>query len=325
MSEQLTKYSLIRTAEPDEMQSILLDRYGALSFDYRSKTNYFEGIANLSKLDSTSLSFCSYGTPVSLAFGDEDYFRLQFCLAGSAATTSEKMRTELRGDRAVVSRAEGVFEFGPSFEQLVLRAERASLEQDLANLLGAKPQQPLRFDPIVDLHSAEGQNLRRLVFSTASTIDAAERDTLPAPLLLEFDRLLRLAILLYCPNNFSDRLTRTAKEPAPWQVRRIEEWIDANWRRGVTIDALAAVSGTSGRSIFAAFKRSRGYTPMAYAKTVRLKASRDMLQRPAPDTSVTGVAFACNFSNLGHFSKDYQQMFGELPSATLSKSKARLG
>jgi transcriptional regulator GlxA family with amidase domain len=38
--------------------------------------------------------------------------------------------------------------------------------------------------------------------------------------------------------------------------------------------------------------------------------------------TVVAVAFACGFSNPGHFARDYRQAFGELPSATLAGARA---
>jgi transcriptional regulator GlxA family with amidase domain len=46
-----------------------------------------------------------------------------------------------------------------------------------------------------------------------------------------------------------------------------------------------------------------------------------MLQEPEDRTSVTEVAFACGFGDLGRFSKDYAQAFGERPSAVLNRMK----
>jgi transcriptional regulator GlxA family with amidase domain len=42
-----------------------------------------------------------------------------------------------------------------------------------------------------------------------------------------------------------------------------------------------------------------------------------MLANADPATSVTSVAFACGFSNLGHFAKYYYSTYGERPSDTL--------
>jgi len=35
---------------------------------------------------------------------------------------------------------------------------------------------------------------------------------------------------------------------------------------------------------------------------------------------VTAVAFACGFGNLGHFARDYREVFGERPSMTLARA-----
>jgi transcriptional regulator GlxA family with amidase domain len=40
-----------------------------------------------------------------------------------------------------------------------------------------------------------------------------------------------------------------------------------------------------------------------------------------PGVSVTDVALQCNFSNMGHFSKDFHETFGERPSETLRRSR----
>jgi transcriptional regulator GlxA family with amidase domain len=46
-----------------------------------------------------------------------------------------------------------------------------------------------------------------------------------------------------------------------------------------------------------------------------------MLMVSDKTTSVTNVAFDCGFTNLGHFAKDYDKCFGELPSETLNRTK----
>ena len=79
-------------------------------------------------------------------------------------------------------------------------------------------------------------------------------------------------------------------------------------------------TGVGARAIFRAFQQSRGYSPMAFARMVRLKHARERLLAPDPETSVTTVAFACGFGNLGHFARDYREAFGEPPSATLARA-----
>jgi transcriptional regulator GlxA family with amidase domain len=55
-----------------------------------------------------------------------------------------------------------------------------------------------------------------------------------------------------------------------WQVRRAEKYILAHWDEPITIEALARETSTSTRTIFHHFKQSRGQSPMAFVKQVRL-------------------------------------------------------
>jgi transcriptional regulator GlxA family with amidase domain len=115
----------------------------------------------------------------------------------------------------------------------------------------------------------------------------------------------------------------SARAAVPWQVRRAEAYIEAHWDQAITVETLAEVAGTSARTLFHAFKLSRGQSPMAFVKQVRLARARQMLENPHLRCSVSSVAFACGFGNLGHFARDYAQRFGETPSRTLGRAKLR--
>jgi transcriptional regulator GlxA family with amidase domain len=107
-------------------------------------------------------------------------------------------------------------------------------------------------------------------------------------------------------------------------VRRAEDYIEAHWDQPITVEALALVTNSSARSVFHTFKQSRGYSPMAFVKQVRMRHARRMLAHPLPATSVTDVAFACGFSNLGHFAEDYCTQFGERPLQTLNAARSAM-
>jgi transcriptional regulator GlxA family with amidase domain len=58
----------------------------------------------------------------------------------------------------------------------------------------------------------------------------------------------------------------------------------------------------------------------AYLKTLRLQAVRTQLQLAEPaTTAIAEIANRFGFQSLGHFSRDYKTMFGELPSETLKQ------
>jgi transcriptional regulator GlxA family with amidase domain len=62
---------------------------------------------------------------------------------------------------------------------------------------------------------------------------------------------------------------------------------------------------------------------MIFVRQVRLRHAKEMLMHAGPGTTVTSVATACGFSNLGHFAKYYCVAFGEHPSATLRSARGR--
>lgn len=132
---------------------------------------------------------------------------------------------------------------------------------------------------------------------------------------------MQIAFLWASRHTFSHLLERQEKQPAPGVVRRLEDFIEANWQGAITIDRLVAEAGVSARSIFRAFGRSRGYSPMAFAKSVRLRRAREALMSGEPGISVTAIAFKCNFASPGHFARDYREAFGELPSETISRTR----
>jgi transcriptional regulator GlxA family with amidase domain len=57
-------------------------------------------------------------------------------------------------------------------------------------------------------------------------------------------------------------------------VRRTEEYIYENWNRPIRIDELIAITGISARSLFHSFKKAHGYSPIAFAKMVRLNNAK---------------------------------------------------
>jgi PAS domain S-box-containing protein len=115
----------------------------------------------------------------------------------------------------------------------------------------------------------------------------------------------------------TDIKSRQGVEQAPKTIRDILKYVEMNWNKPIYIEDLARQHGISARAIQRYFA-SRGMTPLTkYVKQLRLRHAHQALSNPTPRTSVTGVALNCGFQNPGHFSRDYRDEFGELPSETL--------
>jgi transcriptional regulator GlxA family with amidase domain len=86
----------------------------------------------------------------------------------------------------------------------------------------------------------------------------------------------------------------------------------------VTIAELSQRVGVSERTLRAAFRDVLGRSPKQYAIAQRLRAAREALAVANPGTTtVTDVAMAYGFFELGRFAGRYRHAFGESPSRTL--------
>ena len=117
------------------------------------------------------------------------------------------------------------------------------------------------------------ERLRRLIFA----LDQELASTEPEPnrlILAEHAQLIITAFLLANLLHYDQALHGAVKTIVPWQVRAAEEYIDANWDKPITIEDLCRVTGASARALFKTFKQARGFSPMTFAKRVRLRCGR---------------------------------------------------
>lgn len=101
-------------------------------------------------------------------------------------------------------------------------------------------------------------------------------------------------------------------------VRVVMDSIDRRDGEYLTVTDLASAAGVSERTLRAAFQEYFGMGPVRYLKLKTLNLIRKALRNSDPSvTTVTGVATQFGVWELGHFARDYQLLFGELPSETL--------
>lgn len=320
----LSAFPVIETRNFEVMRHSMLNHFGATKFDISPSAAGFYAKSDSVRSGPISLGYCAYAGRASVEFPETDFVRMQIPLAGHARTIVGGEQSDLDIAHYYVTSADRAsrLEFGSDFQQLFLRVEREALQDKLTALLGFRPKGRLSFAPVLDIDKVKLGTLMSLIGFTAGHL--ASTSGLPEPPVLmtrELQETLVVAFLESVPHTFSDLLRGEPLDIAPAQVRAVEEYIDGNWMRPLTAEHLAEVTGLGARSLFRSFRRYRAHTPLQYVKMVRLNHANLLLRSPSEDTSVTGVAFRCGFSNPGHFAKDYQDRFGELPSVTLAKGK----
>lgn len=281
---------------------------------------------HVARFGKLALSYITYGTDVRIDPGElSTFFLVHLVPAGHAEFRIGKHATlGSRARGAVTSPTTSMrMHWSAECAQLVLKIERAALENHLSHLLGDVAMRPIEFAPELPVEAGHGASLRRLINFVARELDRDET-LLASPLgMAGVEQTLMTTLLAAQPSNYSSMLARQTSPATPGHVMRAEELIRSHPDRPISIDDLSAVSGVSARTLFEGFHRFRGTTPMALLRTIRLERAYTDLKTAAPSQSVADIAFKWGIFHLGRFAQDYARRFGELPSATLRKSRHR--
>ncbi|MQY14426.1 HTH-type transcriptional activator RhaS [Streptomyces sp. RB5] len=196
------------------------------------------------------------------------------------------------------------------------QAVRAELEEEL----GRPVRAPLALPRGLRM-TGPARAFARQAHMLAAELDAAGlgpsaldrprvRDSLGAALLTTFVHTL--------PHQYSDDLARPAPSPAPRQVTRVMDAVQADPAYPFTAADLARIAGVSVRTLQRGFIAYMGMPPMAYLREVRLqRAHRELQVARATDTTVTDVAYRWGFTLPSRFAGYYRDRYGVRPSDTL--------
>ena len=92
----------------------------------------------------------------------------------------------------------------------------------------------------------------------------------------------------------------------------------ANLQHPITLDDICQRVCSSKRALTYGFQDIFAMAPMAFLKVQRLNGVRRVLLAADPSqNTVSQLAKEWGFWSMGHFSRDYKQLFGETPSQTL--------
>jgi AraC-like DNA-binding protein/Tfp pilus assembly protein PilF len=146
--------------------------------------------------------------------------------------------------------------------------------------------------------------------------------------------MLRGAHLLCCgmsamstpdPNSRTHRDLTEIPDSAsalPADLVRALAWLRGHLSEPIQLEVLAQVSGVRPRTLEMHFKMFLGTTPLGWVRRMRLARARQELLRAGPHTTVTDVALAAGFSQLGRFAVEYRKIFGEVPSTTIQRTRS---
>lgn len=102
-----------------------------------------------------------------------------------------------------------------------------------------------------------------------------------------------------------------AQALAPWQVKRLTNFVALNMASAIRNSNLAAVVGLSSSHLQKAFKQSFGVTPHAYVARSRIQRAKHMMLSTKHPLAQIGLA--CGFADQAHFSTSFRRLTGITP------------
>jgi AraC-like DNA-binding protein len=319
----LSSYPGFATRDLEQARDQMSKLFGATRFEAAPRGVERLGVsANVLRLREVCLIWARHAGKLSLGFAEGSFIRQYFTIGGKGRFSAGAQSGEIsvRCPSPVIPAFTPVDLEFEEYNQLVLRIEYEALKRYLGVLLG----QDLGNKELVFHHNESNpalNSLRRSVFLFVSDYNARGKN-LSDLVTAETERMLTMKFLMSNWHNYTTLLLRQPPRSAPSAVRKVEEYIEANWDKPIDVEAMAQVANVSARSLFREFKKERGYSPAAFAKQIRLNRAREMLER-ADEPSIIQIAYKCGFQNSSHFAKDFKLAFGELPSETLKRLNGR--
>jgi AraC-like DNA-binding protein len=100
---------------------------------------------------------------------------------------------------------------------------------------------------------------------------------------------------------------------APWQLRRVFDYLEENLVNDVSLSELAAIVDLSRAHFSRQFKTSTGLPPHRYQLALRIERAKTLLLQR--NLSLKEVALSCGFFDQGHLSKSFRRLVGLSPGA----------
>ena len=320
----LESYSGFRTKDADRLRAALIDDLGANYFNLPNGGNNFSINLRWYKRDNVTLmnSVCADATDVK--YSASTFVRQYFETDPAAHLRFGFGRQTLNLSHSslpVVVPANMPFrvESTSRHNVVVLRIEQHALHRQMELMLGKKISGEIEFGQSTEQTGAKQQLMRRAVFQFISELDSLG-PAIPSLARIELEQALVTKFLFFNQHSLTRNLSMQDPRPSISELRRVEDYLEANWDKPFDLESLVRITNVSSRTIFRQFRNNRGVSPRDFVKAIRLRHVKRILQNSGPDASIMAIAMKCGFQSLGHFSREYRLAFGELPSETLRRA-----
>jgi hypothetical protein len=268
----LNNYPYIRTRKVEELQEAIEQVYAKPTIKPLQSPQTLNATINWCQFRNLSIGYNFYGTSVRIEFPFVDKFIQHIPIRGKGEITSGEISSSVSETRsAVVSPDMGyTAHYEADCERFILVVDSQELKKVMAALIGEVVDDPLKMDLWADVGRPITQTYYKHVVHLARIVGNASQ-SLPDWWTVEMEQRLMTLFLFSHRHNYSRFFDSESARLTPRQVRRTEEYIDANWDRSVTLELLTEVAGVGALELFRTFKKYRGYFPFEYLMRARAK------------------------------------------------------
>lgn len=311
---------ILRSTDRNDLAESLSGHYGAKLVAASDGAASFFAQANRVQVGDVHLHYCRYDAPVEIQFSGMPGVRQMLCLSSRGRFSVAGRQVEVDTDTTTIVPPDSFLAtYGEGYRQIVTQFDENALRQRAEAIVGHSQPGPLIIPTLEALSTAPRVRSREITWAMARIL--ATETAIDWPL-IEMSQALASAFLVENVAGFADQLAEEPKTASTLAVKVLEDYIQANWNRTLTVEEIAAACGVSVRSVFARFKQHRGVAPLTYLRELRLAHAHQRLLSDGED-SVISIAMACGFSSFGHFARRYRERFGELPSTTRARGSLR--
>ena len=309
---------LFASSDPQEAK---LATTGALKeHDLVWRTGKVDSSLRHLQLGEVSLFLLRYGAAVHIAPGELRRFLLfQVPLEGTARITvgDSVVAADSRTGALISPTLPLRLDWSEGCEQLLLKVPRERIEASCSNLLGGQIEDPVEFSPQFTLDTPQGRSWQHQIGALLSWFQMPGQ--MPPSKWVEAQEETLIQHLLLCQrHNYSELLQRRSST-ARRNVRMAEDYIRSHLQDPLDLARIAQASGSSVRSLCAAFKDQHGVSPMAFVREQRMQKAHAELMQAEPGVKVTDIALRWGFTHLGRFCTRYRQRYGRTPLQTLQQ------
>ncbi|MEM7299464.1 MAG: helix-turn-helix transcriptional regulator [Pseudomonadota bacterium] len=267
-----------------------------------------------------SLVYLDWNLPsVGVSLTREEDFNLRVTLEGEVSTTDPFLghisAEREKGQARIFSLAEDTRTYSQGHTALNLVIPMKVLENRAKSYFSDQLDKSLRFAPTLNLSTPQGHSILHLI-EYFKGLHTETPECFENPVVAtQFQELMFANLIGGLEHNYSGAFDDGARDVAiPRTIKKAEDYMRAHAGEPITIEQLALEACCSERALQNGFRQFRNKSPLAVLRDIRLECAFDDLVRT--EASVTEIAMKWGFSNLGRFSKYFEEKYGMKPSVT---------